>query len=182
MSAETPADSRLEKRRRRAEQDVRLAHGALLQLVNRHRGEGWAAPLADGWSPAEILFHVLLVLEEALAELRLASAAGLPTHPPVPAARQLLEKKLVFLTWRLPRDLWPHPSTQPGGLILAPDEMARRSTAWAGGFIRFLRENTPAYLAELRHAHSRLGPLSPFEWSRFTRIYIRFHDLRMQES
>ena len=85
MSAETPADSRLEKRRRRAEQDVRLAHGALLQLLNRHRGEGWAAPLADGWSPAEILFHVLLVLEEALAELRLAAAAGLPTHPPVPA-------------------------------------------------------------------------------------------------
>lgn len=182
MSAEEARPARSERRRRKAEGDVRRAHADLLVVLSRFGGKAWQRPLLEGWSPAETFLHCLRTAEFGLEGLRTAAASGVPARAAAPSLFRSFEKRLVLMTWRLPPHLLPESAALPSGVILKPETARKRVTAWAADYLQFLQDQPLAYLANLRFVHSRLGPMDPFEWARFLRIYVRHYDLRLRVS
>lgn len=161
----------------RAEEDLRRTHRELHGLLERY-GSVWTRPVSDGWSPAEVLLHVTLTAERALEGLRVALARG-PGGSRGPGLARKALLKSVLITWRLPGDLVPPPESHPEGVQLPPEELGARFTRLTAAFLELLQGTAPELLRRLRHAHSRLGPMTPLEWARFLRIYLRHHELRL---
>jgi len=176
VSSDSNSGQGMERKRLRAEHDVRRSHAMLIRMVGRFGKDGWDQRVSGGWSPAEISLHLLLTAEEALHGLRVAAAACTQAGGSASITR-MLDKRMTLLTWKLSRSVLEMRSAEPRGLILEPDQVEDRGTTWAADAVQFFREQPLPLLGKLHHSHPALGAMSPFEWVRFIRIYFSHYDL-----
>ncbi|MAE94964.1 MAG: hypothetical protein CL910_09920 [Deltaproteobacteria bacterium] len=174
-------DEKLEKRRKRAEEDVREAHRNVRRLVQRFAAdpESWKRSIGNGWSPAETLLHLAMVGGVVADALRVCAAAGPVQRDRTRSVQQAAALRLLLTTWRHPSGPPPLAGTDPQGRLESPDLVAGHHVAWASGFVALLRDHSGPYLAGVMSKHPKYGDLDAFEWARWMRIYFRYHELRM---
>jgi len=172
---------KLQKRLRRAEEDVRAAHRTANRLVQTLGGDSdsWRSSRKAGWSIAETLIHLARTGARASEQLRLVAAQGALTRPRARSTSQGVALKLMLTTWRVPDRLELLPGTDPGGLVASPADVMDEHVGWTVSFVGLLREHAPEFLQNVRAGHPRFGDLDVFEWARFVRIYFRHHELRL---
>jgi len=169
----------MEGRLARARRDVRLVHSSFFSLLDRLHPLVWEQEVLDGWTGGETCLHLVLVMERVLADVRLAAAQGVPDPEPRMGLSQKLGQRLLWLTWKLPAGFRLRGSHDPGGLNPPRPVLEERSVRWAAGFLRFFQDQTPTYLGNLKISLPRIGLLTPLEWPRFLRIYLRTLELQL---
>lgn len=157
---------------------VTAAFDAILDSLTP--AQGTAAP-ADGWSPAQLVYHVSKVQHWVTGQL-LAGAAALPpmsTVPPGPAPANLLTLLDAFPVRDRSRKVQaPEGIRPPAGLVLA-EERAR----WVAGrtaLVEALHRIGPS-LTNVRVEHPALGPLSGWQWALFVSQHEERHLAQLRE-
>lgn len=173
-------ETRLLRRRRRAEEDLRAAHRIVHDLTRIDAdAPAWLRCPGGGWSRAETLLHLAKTGGRVVEELRLVAAQGALTRPIMRTTSQGMALKFMFTTWRVPGRLELIRGTEPDGVVASPAEVRELHVVWTASYVALLRENTPEFLTGIRWAHPRFGDLDALEWARFLRIYFRHHELRI---
>lgn len=173
-------DAREDRRRLRAERDVRAAHAMAHRIVDRAGTRAWSDPGKEGGrTVAEASVHLALTAERVLDALRVVAASGALESSKSRTFSQRIALRVLFLTWRFPEGLRDLPGTDPGGLNPDAGAVRIRHTAWAAEWIAFLRERPAAYFVNVRSGHPFFGELDVFEWARYLAVYARHLELTL---
>jgi hypothetical protein len=173
--------NRGQQRLERAARDVRAAHRTFHGLLSRFRAspETWLADVGHGECAGEVLWHLTLTGERVCEGLRVASARLPPGPAPARSLNQAAALRILLATWRYPAGHGPLPRTEAQGQVPPPEVVSDRGVRWVADFLELLDTHAPPYLRRVRMTHPHFGPMDPFEWAAWLRIYFRAKELKM---